>query len=117
RYLSGDLKINIPKSKTVPPPYVKGDDNFDSGWITIEGASQNNLKNINVSFPVGCLTCVSGISGSGKSTLIDEIFRKSLFRKFYQSKEIPGKHHKICGLNQIDKAVVIDQSPIGRSPR
>ena len=117
RYLSGDLKINIPKSKTVPPPYVKGDDNFDSGWITIEGASQNNLKNINVSFPVGCLTCVSGISGSGKSTLIDEIFRKSLFRKFYQSKEIPGKHDKICGLNQIDKAVVIDQSPIGRSPR
>ena len=117
KYLSGDLKINIPKSRTVPPSYIKGDDAFDCGWITIEGASENNLKNINVSFPIGCLTCVSGISGSGKSTLVDEIFRKALFRKFYHSKEIPGKHDKITGLNQIDKAVVIDQSPIGRSPR
>ncbi len=117
RYLSGELKIKIPKSRIVPPTKIIGDDSFDCGWITIESAAENNLQNIDVSFPVGCITCVSGISGSGKSTLVDDILRKALFRKFHQSKEIPGKHERITGLNQIDKAVVIDQSPIGRSPR
>ena len=117
KYLSGELKINIPKTRIVPPTNILGDDSFDSGWITIEGATENNLQKINASFPVGCFTCVSGISGSGKSTLVDDILRKALFRKFHQSKEIPGKHDRITGLNQIDKVVVIDQSPIGRSPR
>ncbi|MDB4783203.1 excinuclease ABC subunit UvrA, partial [Verrucomicrobiales bacterium] len=117
KYLSGELKINTPKARIVPPAKNSGDDTFDCGWITIEGAAENNLQKINASFPVGCITCVSGISGSGKSTLVDDILRKALFRKFYQSKEMPGKHERITGLNQIDKAIVIDQSPIGRSPR
>ena len=77
----------------------------------------NNLKNINASFPLGCLTCVTGISGSGKSTLVNNILKKTIFRKFYGSKEQPGAHDRIVGLNQIDKAIVIDQSPIGKSPR
>ena len=117
KYLSNELKINIPKTRIVPPGKVIGDESFDCGWITIEGASENNLKGVNASFPIGCITCVSGMSGSGKSTLVDDILRKALFRKFYQSKDIPGKHIRITGLNQLDKAVVIDQSPIGRSPR
>jgi len=117
KYLSGELKISTPKTRIVPPANTSGDDSFDCGWITIEGAEENNLKNVKASFPVGCITCVSGISGSGKSTLVDDILRKALFRRFHQSKEIPGKHDRITGLNQIDKAIVIDQSPIGRSPR
>ena len=81
------------------------------------GAAENNLDNINVSFPLGCFTCVTGVSGSGKSTLVDDILRRALFRHFYRSKERPGKHEAILGLDQIDKAIVIDQSPIGRTPR
>ena len=100
--MSGELKINIPKTRIVPPTKILGDNSFDSGWITIEGAAENNLQKINASFPVGCFTCVSGISGSGKSTLVDDILRKALFRKFHQSKDIPGKHDRITGLNQID---------------
>src|SRR5207249_9429477 len=79
--------------------------------------SENNLKNIDVAFPLGCLSCVTGVSGSGKSTLLDDILRRVLFRHFYNSKETPGAYEAIRGIEQIDKAVVIDQSAIGRTPR
>ena len=81
------------------------------------GAKENNLRDLTVSFPLGCLVCVTGVSGSGKSTLVDDILRKSLFRHFYKSKDRPGAHRSIEGINQVDKAIVIDQSPIGRTPR
>jgi excinuclease ABC subunit A len=87
------------------------------GWLTVMGARENNLRDLTVSFPLGCLICVTGVSGSGKSTLVDDILRKALFRHFYKSKERPGLHRSIQGLDQVDKAIVIDQSPIGRTPR
>jgi excinuclease ABC subunit A len=107
-YLSGRARIAVPKQRAQPRP---------DGWLTIVGASENNLKKIDASFPLGCLTCVTGVSGSGKSTLVDDILRRALFRHFYHSKEKPGTHKAIRGLEQVDKAVVIDQSPIGRTPR
>src|SRR5881398_1470203 len=107
-YLCGRARIAIPKQRAQPRR---------DGWITVARGNENNLKNIDVSFPLGCLTCVTGVSGSGKSTLVDDIFRRVLFRHFYNSKDKPGAHKSIRGLEQIDKAVVIDQSPIGRTPR
>src|SRR5947199_6794555 len=107
-YLSGRARIAVPKHRVQPQP---------DGWLTIVGASENNLKKIDVPFPLGSLTCVTGVSGSGKSTLVDDILRRSLFRHFYNSKDKPGAYKTIRGLEQIDKAVVIDQSPIGRTPR
>ena len=91
--------------------------NSTDGWLTIVGATENNLKNVTVAFPLGCLTCVTGVSGSGKSTLVDDILRRALFRHFYNSKDKPGEHRAIHGLDQIDKAIIIDQSAIGRTPR
>lgn len=88
-----------------------------NGWITICGASENNLKSINVSFPLGCMTTVSGVSGSGKSTLVNDILFKALSNHFFGSKEKPGAHENITGLDLIDKVIGIDQSPIGRTPR
>jgi excinuclease ABC subunit A len=86
-------------------------------WIRVNGAKQNNLKSIDVSFPVGCMTVVTGVSGSGKSTLVNDILFKALSKHFYDSKEVPGKHKSISGLQYVDKIIGIDQSPIGRTPR
>ena len=107
-YLSRRARIAIPKQRVQPR---------SDGWLTVVGATENNLKKIDVSFPFGCLTCVTGVSGSGKSTLVDDVLRRALFRYFYNSKDKPGAYKAIRGLDQIDKAVVIDQSAIGRTPR
>jgi excinuclease ABC subunit A len=107
-YLSGRARIPIPKQRVQPRP---------EGWLTVVGATENNLKKIDVSFPLGCLTCVTGVSGSGKSTLVDDILRRALFRRFYHTKEKSGAHRALHGVEQIDKAIVIDQSAIGRTPR
>ena len=111
-YLSGRARIAIPKQRVAPRS-----NNHSDGWLTVVGATENNLKKIDVSFPLGCLTCVTGVSGSGKSTLVDDILRRSLFRHFYNSKEKPGTYQSVRGMEQIDKAIVIDQSAIGRTPR
>src|SRR5436309_1168194 len=111
-YLSGRARISVPRQRVKPRPR-----NQSEGWLTLVGATENNLKDITVSFPLGCLTCVAGVSGSGKSTLVDDILRRALFRRFYNAKEKPGAHRAIRGVEQIDKAIVIDQSAIGRTPR
>jgi len=124
-YLSGRARIPIPKQRTKPRSInhqslaaASGSTINDlDGWLTLVGAAENNLKKINVSFPLGCLACVTGVSGSGKSTLVDNILRRALFRHFYNSKEKPGAYLAIRGVEQIDKAIVIDQSAIGRTPR
>jgi len=106
-YLRGELKIPVPKKRRVP----------NKGWLTIKGARENNLKNIEVRIPFGLLTCVTGVSGSGKSTLVDDILCKALFRSLYRAKDRPGAHAGMTGLDELDKVIVIDQSPIGRTPR
>ncbi|HIS25907.1 MAG TPA: excinuclease ABC subunit UvrA [Candidatus Pullilachnospira intestinigallinarum] len=105
-YLSGRLKIPVPTERKKP-----------TGWLTVKGASQNNLKNIDVKFPLGVFTCVTGVSGSGKSSLVNEILYKSLARTLNHARTIPGAHKKILGMEQLDKVINIDQSPIGRTPR
>ena len=105
-YLSGKLKIPVPEARRKP-----------SGWLTVKGASQNNLKNIDVKFPLGIMTVVTGVSGSGKSSLVNEILYKSLVKNLNRAHVIPGKHKKILGMDQLDKVIAIDQSPIGRTPR
>lgn len=111
-YLSGRARIAIPKERAKPRSTQTGD-----GWLTVVGAAENNLRTVTASFPIGLFTCVTGVSGSGKSTLVDDILRRALFRHFYNSKDKPGAHRALHGLDQLDKAIVIDQSAIGRTPR
>ncbi len=105
-YLSKRLQIPVPKERRKP-----------TGWLTVRGAAENNLKNIDVKIPLGVMTCVTGVSGSGKSSLINEILKKALAKKLNRARTIPGKHKKIEGVEQLDKVIDIDQSPIGRTPR
>lgn len=106
-YISGRKQIDVPRT------YRKGNGNF----LEVKGATEHNLKNIDVKIPLGCLVCLSGVSGSGKSTLMDDILVKSLAKYFYQAKAEPGAHKAILGKEYIDKVVYVDQSPIGRTPR
>ena len=105
-YLSGRIQIPVPEVRKTP-----------TGWLKVIGAAENNLKNINVEIPLGVMTCVTGVSGSGKSSLINEILYKRLARDLNHARTIPGKHRKIEGIEQLDKVIDIDQSPIGRTPR
>lgn len=116
-FLSGRLRIPVPKNRTPPRSTRNRVTKNEDGWLVLKGARENNLKNIEVAFPLGLFTCVTGVSGSGKSTLVDDILRRALFRRFYNSKEKPGAFGALRGLEQIDKAIVIDQSAIGRTPR
>ncbi|MCC6233832.1 MAG: excinuclease ABC subunit UvrA [Verrucomicrobiales bacterium] len=109
RYLRGELSIPVPKKRVAP--------HRDRGWLEILGARENNLRHLDARIPLGTLTCVTGVSGSGKSTLVDDILRRALFRHWFHSKEHPGAHTEIRGLDLLDKVVVIDQAPIGRTPR
>ena len=105
-YLSGRCKIPVPTERKQP-----------TGWLKIRGAAENNLKQVNVDIPLGILTCVTGVSGSGKSSLINEVLYKTLARDLNRARIIPGKHKEILGLEELDKVISIDQSPIGRTPR
>ena len=105
-YLSGKLKIPVPLERRKP-----------TGFLTVKGAAENNLKNIDVKIPLGIMTCITGVSGSGKSSLINEIIYKRLARDLNRARVIPGKHKDILGTDQLDKVINIDQSPIGRTPR
>ena len=106
KYLSGELRIEVPKARRSP-----------AGYLTIKGAKENNLKNIDVKIPTGVFTCVTGVSGSGKSSLVNEILHKKLARELNRARTIPGKHDAIEGAEVLDKVINIDQSPIGRTPR
>ncbi len=106
QYLSGEKQIPVPQKRRTP-----------SGWLTIEGAEENNLKKIKVQIPTGVMTCVTGVSGSGKSSLVNSILYKSLAKTLNRARTIPGKHKQILGVEQLDKIIAIDQSPIGRTPR
>lgn len=105
-YLSGRMKIPVPEERKTP-----------TGWLKVIGAQENNLKNIDVDIPLGVMTCVTGVSGSGKSSLVNEILYKRLAKELNRARTIPGKHKEIQGIDQLDKVIAIDQSPIGRTPR
>ena len=105
-YLSGRIRIPVPTERKQP-----------TGWLKVRGAAENNLKQVNVDVPLGIMTCVTGVSGSGKSSLINEVLYKTLARDLNRARTIPGKHKEIQGLDQLDKVINIDQSPIGRTPR
>ena len=106
QYLSGKMSISIPSTRRVP-----------TGYLTVKGANENNLKNVDIKIPLGVFTCVTGVSGSGKSSLVNEILYKTLAKKLNRARTIPGKHKQILGIEALDKVIDIDQSPIGRTPR
>jgi excinuclease ABC subunit A len=125
---SGSLKEVLVAPKSLTAKYLRGDDSVlvpkvrvqpsaERGWLEVIGAQENNLKNIDVRIPIGTFTCITGVSGSGKSTVVDDILRRALFRKFFGSKERPGRHRELRGWEGFEKVVVIDQTPIGRTPR
>ncbi len=117
-YLGGKLRVAVARERVTPLKQKSLlEEHDEGGWITLHKANENNLQNVTISFPAGCLTCVTGPSGSGKSTLVDGILMRALMRHFYGAKAEPGKHEGVTGLGEIDKVIVIDQSPIGRSPR
>jgi len=107
QYMNGKIRIAVPMIRH----------SASGRLLKLSGASENNLKNVNVTIPLGLMVCITGVSGSGKSTLMDDVLRRALFRHFYASKERPGKYRKLEGLEHLDKVIVIDQSPIGRTPR
>src|SRR6266849_5839862 len=116
-YLSGRLRIPVPRHRPKPRFARNRLTKSEEGWLILKGATENNLKNIEVAFPLGCFTCVTGVSGSGKSTLVDDILRRALFRRFYNSKEKPGTYRALRGVEQRDPALMIAQRAIGRTPR
>jgi len=113
QYLNGTIRIPVPRKRVPPQPAGE----IGDGWLRVHGATENNLRDITASFPAGCLTCVTGVSGSGKSTLVNDILCPALERDLNRAKSRPGTHRSISGIEQFDKVVVIDQSPVGRTPR
>ncbi len=117
QYLSGRLNISVPKFRVPPRKERALAGEIGDGWLTLMGARENNLKSVTAAFPAGCMTCVTGVSGSGKSTLVNDILWAALARDLNGAKSKPGAHDAIVGAEQFDKVVVIDQSPVGRTPR
>ncbi len=119
QYLSGRLKIPVPKVRkraaSLRSQITR--EHLPPGWLSLLGVTENNLQDVDAHFPLGCLTCVTGVSGSGKSTLVDDVLRRVLSRKLHRAKERPGAYRAVLGVEQVDKMIVIDQDPIGRTPR
>lgn len=120
-YLGGRLRITPPSPRLAPklgePALMEGFDSRSSGFLTVHGASEHNLRTVTARFPVGLLSVVTGPSGSGKSTMVNRVLMRAMMRHFYRAKDEPGRHERITGMEHFDKVVVVDQSPIGRSPR